>query len=84
MKKKLQFLTYEVRRKISSMSFGLALGLGAMVAGSGCAAAGQCTSCGACAAGIPLLAAPILIDGAIILVNKAKEGNQSEHRKSQK
>ncbi|MFC1936494.1 hypothetical protein ACFLYP_02375 [Chloroflexota bacterium] len=66
------------------MSFGLVLGAGIMVLGSGCALSGQCATCGACAAGVPLLAAPILIDGAIILADKVKDRkhpNQDEPNK---
>ena len=58
--------------KLSSLSAGVALGAGMLLLGTGCATTGQCASCGACATGFPILAAPILVDGAIILIGKAK------------
>lgn len=62
----------QFRKKLSSLSAGVALGAGMLLLGTGCATSGQCASCGACATGFPILAAPILLDGAIILVGKAK------------
>ena len=58
---------------------GLALGAGAMILGSGCAASGACPTCGACVTGIPLLAAPLIIDSAIILVGNLKNNKEQEY-----
>jgi hypothetical protein len=44
-----------------------------MFLSQGCPLIGQCTSCGACAPRLPLLAIPLLADGAVVLTRKVME-----------
>jgi hypothetical protein len=78
---KSQFWT---KQKARSLTLGAVVGTGAMIFGQSCAATGQCASCGgACVSRLPLLAVPILVDGAIVMAKKIKNKEGSELTSSQ-
>ena len=64
---KINFLTEELRYKLFHLWMGAALGSGLAFFSGSCAASGQCPACGACVARLPILALPVLADGALIL-----------------
>lgn len=70
----------QIQPKLHGLAFGLTLGLGTMFVSGGCPLIGQCTSCGACGARLPILALPFLADGAVMLAGKLinREGAKSQ------
>ena len=64
---KTKILTEELRYKLFHLWMGAALGSGLAFFSGGCAASGQCPACGACVARLPILALPVLADGALML-----------------
>lgn len=80
---KLSKSPFWIKQKAHSVTLGAVLGTGAMIFGQTCAATGQCASCdGACMARLPILAVPILVDGAIVLAKKIKSKEVSEQTSS--
>lgn len=76
--KKLNKSSFLIKQKAHSLTLGAVLGTGAMIFGQSCAATGQCASCGgACMTRLPLLAVPILVDGAIVLAKRIKSKEDS-------
>jgi hypothetical protein len=76
--KKLNKSSFLIKQKAHSLTLGMVLGSGAMIFGQSCAATGQCASCGgACMTRLPLLAVPILVDGAIVLAKRIKSKEDS-------
>jgi len=67
MDKMMNFLTEELRYKLFHLWMGAALGSGLVFFSGSCAASGQCPACGACVARLPILALPVLADGALML-----------------
>ncbi len=79
MTNKLSKSPFWINKKAHSLTLGAVLGTGAMIFGQSCAATGQCASCGgACMSRLPILAVPILVDGAIVLAKKIKSKEGSE------
>lgn len=70
---KINFLTDELRYKLFHLWMGAALGSGLAFFGGSCAASGQCPACGACVARLPILALPVLADGALMLAGYVQE-----------
>ncbi len=83
MSKKLSDSPFWIKQKAHSLTLGMILGSGAMIFGQSCAATGQCASCdGNCVAKLPLLAVPILVDGAIVLAKRIKSKEVLEQTSS--
>ena len=76
--KKLNKYQSWIKRKIHSLTLGVVLGSGALMFGQSCASTGHCLNCGACVSKLPILAVPILVDGAIVMVEKVKSKKVSE------
>ena len=68
----------QLQPKFHGLAVGATLGIGSMFLSQGCPLIGQCTSCGACAPRLPLLALPLLADGAVVLTRKVMEKMVSE------
>ena len=79
MANKLNKSQFWTKQKAHSMTLGAVIGTGAMIFGQSCAATGQWLNCGgACVSRLPILAVPILVDGAIVLAKKIKDKKASE------
>lgn len=74
MNEKTNWSSRQNRFKLLCLSLGVTLGASLAVFGQGCVASGQCATCGACAARLPVLALPLMADGAFIVVGKIKAG----------
>jgi hypothetical protein len=73
MDRKMNLLTKELRYKLFHLWMGAALGSGLAFFSGSCAASGQCPACGACVARLPILALPVLADGALMLAGYVQE-----------
>jgi hypothetical protein len=59
--------------KLHGLAFGMTLGIGSTFLGQGCPLLGQCPACAACLPRLPLLALPLLADGALLISAKIME-----------
>jgi hypothetical protein len=68
---------HQLQPKIHGLAFGMTLGIGSTYLSQGCITSGACPACGACVARLPLLAVPLLLDGAVLLAGKIITKKQS-------
>jgi hypothetical protein len=80
--KKMNLLTEEMRYKLFHLWMGAALGSSLAFFSGGCAASGQCPTCGACVARLPILALPVLADGAVMLVGHVQRAVEEKRKSS--
>ena len=64
--------------KLHGLAVGMTVGIGSMFLNQSCPLLGQCTTCAACVPRLPLLALPLLADGAILLSTKVLKRRSEE------
>lgn len=68
----------KLQPKLHGLAVGMTLGVGSVFLNQGCPLIGQCATCGTCLPRLPLLALPLLADGAIFLSTKVLKRKAEE------